>query len=63
MAPAGELLKQELDKVTFRSMVIPYVSNVTADYVKDQKAVKILLEKQVTHAVHWEQSMRSIVEG
>lgn len=62
MAPAGELLKQELDKVTFRSMVIPYVSNVTADYVKDQKAVKILLEKQVTHAVHWEQSMRRLLK-
>ena len=43
---------------------IPYIANVTADYVKDKSEVKNLLEKQVSSSVRWQQSIeRMIADG
>ena len=42
-------------------IVIPYVANVTADYVTDRNEIKGLLEKQVSHSVRWQQSVETML--
>ena len=43
---------------------IPYVTNVTAEYVTDPSLVKSLLVQQVSSSVLWQQSVeRMISEG
>ena len=45
-------------------IAIPYIANVTADYVKDKEDVKPLLEKQVSSSVKWQQTVeRMIADG
>ena len=64
LAGAGEKLGEELSHVAIREFVIPYVANVTADYVTDGGAVKNLLEHQVSSSVRWQQSVeRMIADG
>ena len=41
--------------------MIPYVSNVTAQYVTDAESVKPLLEKQVSSSVRWQQSVEMMI--
>ncbi len=61
---AGEKLAAELEQVLLRGIVIPYVSNVTADFVTDAAQVKGLLQKQVSSPVRWQQSVeRLLAEG
>lgn len=40
---------------------IPYVANVTAEYMTDAADVKPLLMKQVSSSVRWEQSVRAML--
>ncbi len=64
LAGAGEKLAQELSHVEIRDIQIPYIANVTADYVTDQAQVKPLLEKQVSSSVKWQQTIeRMIADG
>lgn len=64
LARAGEKLGKELENVTLHPMAIPYIANVTADYVEDITQVKALLEKQVCSSVKWQQTMeRMIADG
>lgn len=64
LAKAGEKLGEELKNVAIQPMAIPYIANVTADYVEDVKEVKDLLEKQVFSSVRWQQTMeRMIADG
>ena len=58
---AGEKLGEELEKVEWKALKIPYVTNVTADKVEDINDTKELLEKQVSSSVRWEQSMRNLI--
>jgi [acyl-carrier-protein] S-malonyltransferase len=51
LKPAGEKLAMELGKVTFNTMKIPVVTNVTAEYITDKNLVKDLLIKQVSNPV------------
>lgn len=61
---AGEKLAKELEQVEPNDIQIPYIANVTADYVKDKAEVKSLLEKQVSSPVKWQQSVeRMIADG
>lgn len=59
---AGEKLGQILETVEIHNPEIPYVANVTADYVTDGALVKGLLERQVSSSVRWEQSIRRMLE-
>lgn len=61
LAGAGEKLKEELEKVTVNDMKIPYLANVTGDYVTDKEQVKELLAKQVASSVRWEQSVQKMI--
>ncbi len=61
---AGEKLAGELENVEIHDIRIPYIANVTADYVKDKSEVKELLEKQVSSSVKWQQTVeRMIADG
>lgn len=60
----GEKLLEVLDQVEIRDIKIPYLTNVTADYVKDKKEVKDFLKKQIYSPVKWQQSIeRMIADG
>ncbi len=61
---AGKKLGKELDDVTLHDMTVPYVANVTAEYVNDKNLVKDLLIRQVSSSVRWQQSVeRRIADG
>lgn len=58
---AGEKLAEVLADVTIRDFSIPYVSNVTADYVTSPEPVKSLLQQQVSSSVRWQQSIERLI--
>lgn len=58
---AGEKLGQELAKVQINALRIPYVTNVTAEYVTDSSRIRELLTRQVYLPVRWEQSIRKMI--
>lgn len=64
LAGAGEKLARELEGVEIHEIQIPYIANVTADYVKKTEDVKPLLEKQVSSSVKWQQTIeRMLADG
>lgn len=58
---AGEKLGQKLAKVQIDALRIPYVTNVTAEYVTDSSRIRELLTRQVYLPVRWEQSIRKMI--
>ena len=61
---ASSQLEEALKEVEPAAPVIPYVTNVTADYVRDASQVRELLARQVVSPVRWQQSMeRMIADG
>lgn len=58
---AGEKLGEVLEQVEIHPLSIPYVANVTAEYMTDAADVKPLLMKQVSSSVRWEQSVRAML--
>lgn len=61
---AGERLRKDLDKVQIYDFSVPYVANLTADYVSSPKDVRELLEKQISSPVKWQQSVeRMLADG
>lgn len=61
---AGEELTKEMEKVEMEPLQIPYVTNVTAEYVTDIRETKKLLAEQVAASVRWQESVeRMIAEG
>ena len=63
LTEAGEKLGKVLETVSLNQPVIPYVANVTAEYVTDASAVKELLKKQVSSSVRWQQSVEAMIAG
>lgn len=61
LAEAGETLGKVLEGVSLKDPVIPYVANVTAEYVTKASAVKELLKKQVSSSVRWQQSVEAMI--
>lgn len=59
---AGEELLEELENVEIHKLEIPYVTNVTAEYVENEQNIKELLGRQVSSSVRWEQSIRKMIE-
>ncbi len=61
---AGAKLGEALEPVTIHPAQIPYITNVTADYVTDPSQVKDYLIRQVSSPVRWQQSIeRMIADG
>ena len=62
LIPAGKQLEKELEKITLTPLLVPYVTNVTAEEVRDISETKALLAKQVSSPVRWMQSMEYMIE-
>ena len=64
LTDAGKKLGAELEQVEIQDFTIPYLANVTADYVTNKEDVKPLLEQQVSASVRWQQTVeRMIADG
>ena len=59
---AGEQLAEALKDVEIKDITIPYIANVTAEYVTDKNYVKELLKKQVYSSVRWQQSLELMIK-
>lgn len=59
---AGAKLGGLLEPMIFKEPSIPYVTNVTAKYVREMSGIKYLLEKQVYSSVKWQQGIQAMIE-
>jgi [acyl-carrier-protein] S-malonyltransferase len=62
MMPAQEKLEHELKKTHFDKLRVPLVTNVDADTIETGEQARDALVRQVTAAVHWEESVRLLIE-
>lgn len=60
---AGEQLGKVLRDIELHPLRIPYVTNVTGEYVTNINTTKELLARQVYSPVKWEQSVRKMIEN
>ena len=61
---AGEELKEALDTVEIHALQLPYVTNVTAEYVTDKESIVPLLCRQISSPVRFMQSLeRMLADG
>lgn len=60
---AGEKLAKELELVSIAKPELPYVTNVTAEYVTEAEPIKELLAKQVSSSVRWQESVEKMIAG
>lgn len=61
---AGEKLGEVLEETEIHDIRLPYLANVTPDYVADKEQVKPLLMQQIASPVRWQQSVeRMIADG
>ncbi len=58
---AGDELYETLEKVDWKPLSIPYVTNVNAEIITDISKTKDLLRAQVSSSVMWEQSVRRMI--
>lgn len=58
---AGEKLYEELKDVALRTPKMPYLTNVTADYVTSEENIKELLKQQVASSVRFQQSIEKMI--
>lgn len=58
---AGKKLGEFLEQVEIHRPEIPYVANVTAQYVTEADEVKPLLIRQVSSSVRWQQSVEFMI--
>ena len=62
LSGAGEKLGEALKEIEIHPIAVPYIANVTADYVTDAEEVKPLLIKQVSSSVRWQQSVERMLK-
>lgn len=60
---AGAKLAEELKNIQIYPIAVPYVSNVTADFVTDSSVVSELLQKQISSPVRWQQSIERLIQN
>lgn len=61
LSGAGDKLGEALKDVKIADEFIPYLANVTADYVTKASDVKPLLTKQVASSVRWQQTVERLI--
>ncbi|MDO5136639.1 MAG: ACP S-malonyltransferase [Eubacteriales bacterium] len=60
---AGERLAEVLEEIALSPLRIPYVTNVTAEYVEDEGEIKGLLARQIWSPVRWQQSVENMLRA
>jgi [acyl-carrier-protein] S-malonyltransferase len=63
LSQAGEELRADLDKVAYQPLKVPYVTNVTAEEVRDIAETPQLLCQQVSSPVRFMQSLKGMLEN
>lgn len=63
MEPAALRLKEVLDKIDIHDTAIPVVANVNAKEETKADEIRKNLVDQAAHPVHWEESIRNMVDG
>ena len=58
---AGEKLGEALKDVEIHDIKVPYITNVTADYVASKDDVKDYLKRQVSSSVRWQQTIERLI--
>lgn len=61
MQPAGEGLKEIFAGMKMSPLKVPYVTNVTAEYVDDIAQTEELLIRQVSSSVRWQQCVEKMI--
>ena len=61
LTAAGKELEKVLEKTELFPLKIPYVTNVTAEYITDIGKTKELLAKQISSSVRWQQSVENMI--
>ena len=59
---AKEEMDEFLKSVNLKELNIPYVTNVTADYVNNKNNTKQLLKDQIVSSVLWQQSVENMIK-
>jgi len=62
MSPAAEKLREALDNTPIQTPRIPVISNVDAQPHSDPAKIRDILTKQLTSAVLWETSLKTLLE-
>ena len=61
LSGAGEKLGEFMKDMELAPLKVPYVTNVTAQFVSDSAQSKELLVKQVSASVRWQQSVENMI--
>lgn len=61
LASAGRRLGEALAETEIHPIRIPYLTNVTADYVREEGEVKDYLVRQVSSSVRWQQTVERLI--
>lgn len=62
MNSAAEKLKVFLEDVQVNKPVIPFIPNVTGEFLTNEFMIKELLTKQVSHTTYWQKSIGTLME-
>ncbi len=63
MSKATEIMKEELNKISFSDGINKLISNVTAEVISDSKDLKSLLIKQIENRVRWRESVINMINN
>ena len=64
MKEAAEKLRDHMQQIPFQELELPYVTNVTAEYIHEAEKIEDLLVCQMVSPVRWIQSIeKMIAEG
>lgn len=62
MSPAEDGLRKILKEIHFSKPNIPFVANVTGDYLDDPDELKEILARQLTNSIQWEKCVLKMVD-
>jgi [acyl-carrier-protein] S-malonyltransferase len=62
MFPAESGLREALRDITFSKPKIPFVANVTGDYLEEPEEIREMLALQLSHPIQWDASIRRMVD-
>jgi [acyl-carrier-protein] S-malonyltransferase len=60
LAPAGDTMREALEKIAIRPPLVPIISNVTAAEIAEPEMIRSLLVQQITARVRWRESVMAL---
>ena len=61
MKNATEIMKKEIEKISFQDSEMKLISNVTANEISDKQELKRLLIEQIENRVRWRESIMNMI--